>query len=134
MLARAPRVPLALALAFGTTLGTTPLVACSSSPSQPADGGEATSSCVSAPSCPSTGAPSYKAVIVPILQQDCIACHSPGGPAGYDESTYAQVASQASAMLSQVVTCAMPPLNGPQLDDAQRVALTAWLKCGAPNN
>ncbi len=26
------------------------------------------------------------------------------------------------------------PLNGPALSDAQRIALTAWLRCGAPDN
>ena len=108
-------------------------ISCSSSQSQPGDGGSA-ASCVSAPACADAGAPSYRTVVLPILQQDCIPCHSPSGTAGYDESTYAQVATQAGAMLSQVATCGMPPLNGPQLDDAQRIALTAWLKCSAPNN
>ncbi len=37
-------------------------------------------------------------------------------------------------MLDQLATCQMPPAGGAELTDAQRIALTAWLKCGAPNN
>jgi uncharacterized membrane protein len=108
------------------------VIACSSSPNDPADAGGST--CVSAPACPAGGAPSYKTEIQPILQAACIPCHSPGGTAGYDESSYSDVYNQFGAILSQVAICVMPPVNGPQLTDAQRVALTAWLKCGAPDN
>ncbi len=91
-------------------------------------------SCEVAPACPEAGAPSYSGEIERILGQYCVACHGPGGTAGYDESTYAAVYAQFGSMLSQVAICAMPPLDGPQLTSAQRVALTAWLKCGAPDN
>jgi len=105
-------------------------IACSSS-NETVDAG---SGCLSAPDCPDGGVPSYKNDIVPILQQDCIPCHSPSGVAGFDETTYADVYGQYGSMLSQVAICAMPPLNGPQLSSAQRLVLTAWLKCEAPNN
>jgi hypothetical protein len=80
------------------------------------------------------GAPSWSQEIQPIVQSACLPCHGPGGTAGYDESTYSKVFEQAGSMLSQVNVCQMPPLNGPVLSDAQRVALTAWLRCGAPDN
>jgi hypothetical protein len=78
--------------------------------------------------------PSYENEIAPILRNACIPCHSPSGSAGFDETTYAEVYGEYGSILSQVAVCAMPPLNGPPLTDAQRVALTAWLRCGAPDN
>jgi uncharacterized membrane protein len=105
--------------------------ACSSAtPGESADSG----SSAPAPLSCDAGVPSYKSVIVPILQQDCLPCHSPGGIGGFDESTYADVSAQAGNMLTMVVQGAMPPANGPQMTSAQRVALTDWLECGAPNN
>ena len=92
------------------------------------------STCVSAPSCPEGGPPSYKTEIAPIFQETCVFCHSPKGTAGFFMTTYAEVHSEFGAILSQVTVCQMPPLDGPTLTDAQRVALTAWLRCGAPDN
>jgi uncharacterized membrane protein len=94
---------------------------------------EPSSSCVSATACP-TDVPSYKAAIVPILEQTCIPCHTPGGLGRTSMTTYAEVSAESGAMLSQVTVCAMPPLNGPAITDAQRTTLTAWLRCGAPDN
>jgi hypothetical protein len=78
--------------------------------------------------------PSYQTDVLPILQSDCIVCHGPGGTAGYDETSYADVYNQLSPIFSQVATCEMPPLNGPELSNAQRTTLIDWLACGAPNN
>jgi uncharacterized membrane protein len=117
------RLWLAAALATGG------VIACSGSPT---DG--TGSACVSAPACPDAGVPSYQTDIAPILQQDCIPCHSPTGPAGFDMTTYAEVYGEFGSILSQVAVCQMPPLNAPTMTDAQRTTLTAWLKCGAPDN
>jgi hypothetical protein len=104
---------------------------CSSTPSDPAaDAGLCPSA---AESCPSP-VPSYSKDIVPILNQSCTVCHSPGGIAGYPETTYEDVVSQTSPILSQVDSCMMPPSNYP-LTPAQRQTLLAWLgPCGAPDN
>lgn len=107
------------------------VIACSNS-SDSGDSGAA-SPCDVATSCP-TDVPSYKTDIAPIIQQACATCHSPDGSAGFSETTYADVYAQRSSMLSQVAICQMPPLNGPVMSDAQRVALTGWLECGAPDN
>jgi hypothetical protein len=80
------------------------------------------------------GVPSYQTDIVPILQTGCIPCHSPSGTAGFYEDTYPEVQGQFGSMLSQLSLCAMPPINGPQLSAEQRVTLSAWLTCGAPDN
>lgn len=73
--------------------------------------------------------------IAPILQSTCIlSCHSPDGSAGFPENTYAEVSSQAGNMLEFVEMCLMPPLGGPAMSDGERIALTAWLECGAPDN
>jgi hypothetical protein len=110
--------------------------ACSSagSSSTPVDGGGGPAACTTASVCPDAGAPSYASEILPIFQEACIPCHSPSGTAGFDETSYAAIYSQRSPILDQVYDCLMPPTNGPQLSSAQRVALTAWLECGAPNN
>lgn len=118
------RVP---ALLFASLL----LLGCSSSSDGPIDGG---ATCPVSPDCPARGVPSYKTDIVPILAQSCIGCHGPDGAAGFYETSYAAVHSQASPILDQVAYCMMPPPNGTQLTAAQRVALTAWLECGAPDN
>jgi uncharacterized membrane protein len=120
------RLGLAAAIAAGG------VIACSSS-SNDGTGGSA-SACISAPACPDGGPPSYKTEIAPILQEDCIPCHSPTGPAGFDMTTYADVSGESGSILSQVTVCRMPPSNGPTMTDAQRIALTAWLRCGAPDN
>jgi hypothetical protein len=96
-------------------------------------GGEGT--CAVANGCPDgTPPPSYANEIAPILTAECLQCHGPGGSAGYDESTYAKVVAQRSPMLDQVNGCLMPPVNGPAMSAAQRIALTEWLECGAPDN
>jgi hypothetical protein len=125
--ARLPRAWLPAALAGAVA------IACSSS-NDASDGGGAGGSCESAPSCPDAGAPSYQTQIVPILQASCIPCHGPSGTAGYDEDTYADVYNQFGSMLSFVNDCEMPPLNGPELSNADRITLTEWLRCGAPDN
>ncbi len=140
-----------LSLCVGVcALALTALVAaCSSSSSAQSDGGGG--SCKVATGCGNAanptgfevggvctpcdgGAPSYQADIVPILETGCIPCHSPSGTAGWDEDTYPEVYAQFGSMLSFVNSCTMPPINGPQLSDEQRITLTAWLTCGAPDN
>jgi uncharacterized membrane protein len=106
-------------------------VACSSSSS---DAPASSSQCVVAPACPDGGVPSYASEIAPIIQDECVPCHSPNGIGGFSETTYADVYNQFGSMLSQVNACLMPPANGPPMTNAQRVALTAWLRCGAPDN
>ena len=123
---RARAFRLAAALAAGSVL------ACSGSSGGGTGGGA--SACISATACPDAGAPSYQAEIAPILEQSCIPCHSPTGPAGFYMTTYAEVSGEAGSILSQTTACAMPPLNGPIMTDAQRITLTAWLRCGAPDN
>ena len=125
------KAPLWLAAALAA-LAAGSVVACGSSPGGGTGGGE--SACVSAPACPDAGVPSYQTEIAPILQQDCVPCHSPTGPAGFYMTTYAEVHGEFGAILSQVTVCQMPPLNGPVMTDDQRIALTAWLRCGAPDN
>jgi hypothetical protein len=102
--------------------------------------GGADAACIRATECPDAAVPSYQADIAPILKRACFACHGPGGVAGYDESTYLDVYDQRSPILSQVSGCQMPPASGPDgmavvpLTTAERVALTGWLECGAPDN
>jgi uncharacterized membrane protein len=112
------------------------LTGCSATEGFASDGGL----CAVATSCSDVSVPSYQAVIVPILQNACIGCHSPSGVAGKSETTYLDVYNQREPMLSQLAGCVMPPPSGPggapvtQLTTEERITLTSWLECGAPNN
>jgi hypothetical protein len=124
---RRTRVTLLLGLLCGGALG------CSSA-SGDSGAGDGGASCPNAPNGCSKPAPSYRAVIAPILEQNCIPCHGPKGNAGYSESTYAEVFAQASPILDSVAGCAMPPSSYPPLTTEQHDALLDWLVCGAPDN
>jgi len=89
--------------------------------------------------------PSYKSDIASIVARRCSPCHFPGGVevSVLDMSTYGGVVNAESAIVNQVAMCLMPPTEGipsravqpaPNLCDSERVALLAWLVCGAPNN
>ena len=90
------RSPHTLLLSFA--LASAMAIACSSGNANDTgvDGG---SSCVTAPSCPDAGAPSYATEIAPILQEACVPCHGPGGSAGFYENSYAAVQAQYGNML-----------------------------------
>ncbi|MFO0664375.1 MAG: hypothetical protein U0174_10515 [Polyangiaceae bacterium] len=104
---------------------------------------------------------SFATNIVPILSTNCSGCHSGGqntqivfpttaGPAYYESLTKATIAAQAGVYLNAcdpaksgfpcnvgAASCspagvAMPP-NTP-LSEADKAAINAWIKCGAPNN
>jgi len=84
-------------------------------------------------SCPSSGAPSYSAVVAPILAQRCVSCHSPGGiEANSPLDSYDAVYARRGSVLNQVYACMMP--QDAPLSSADRQALMTWLVCGAPNN
>jgi hypothetical protein len=123
-IAAVARSPFAALAAAALVLG------CGSGTASP----EAPDAAPPAPLSCDAGVPSYATEIQPIIREACLPCHSPGGPAGFDESTYQDVSSQAANMLTMVVQGGMPPVNGPQLTSAQRTALVDWLECGAPNN
>jgi hypothetical protein len=99
--------------------------ACSSSP--PAT--TPTAQCPPLPSCP-TPMPTY-ADVTPLLQQECVPCHT-SNTMGKDESSYAAILGQTDALLAQVGECLMPPAGSPQLTSDQRALLLGWLVCGAP--
>ncbi|HXJ22232.1 MAG TPA: hypothetical protein VMT03_18580 [Polyangia bacterium] len=113
--------------------------ACSSGPGargSSSDGGgigAAVPCSVTAPtSCPSPG-PSF-ADVQPIIQQNCAGpCHSgiPGGP--WPLTSYEHVADWADVIRSDLVACNMPPADGGvSLDDADRLAILTWIRCGYP--
>jgi hypothetical protein len=108
------------------------LLGCSSSTTPPST--TATDlACPAAPdSCP-TPMPSYTNDVLPIMQTDCIPCHSTN-TGGKDESTYVLAAGQESSILFQVNDCLMPPSGSPQLSTDARNTLLGWIECGAPDN
>lgn len=89
----------------------------------------------SSPTCPAQ-APSYSALIAPILNANCTSCHAAGSLAdALPLTTYEQVLATKDSVLSQVRSCTMPPpITSPALSARERSDLLAWLACGAPNN
>jgi uncharacterized membrane protein len=76
--------------------------------------------------------PTYSEDVLPIMQRDCIPCHSTN-TGGKDESTYDLASGQKSSILFQVDDCLMPPSGSPQLTADERNTLLGWIECGAPN-
>jgi hypothetical protein len=79
--------------------------------------------------------PSFAADVKPIFDSVCTTCHAPGGKkADVPFTTFDQIHGRRTTILSQVYDCVMPPVDGPQLSDAQRLTLMTWFVCEAPNN
>ena len=79
--------------------------------------------------------PSFAAEVKPIFDGVCATCHAPGGRMkSVPFTTYAQIYGRRTTILSQVDDCVMPPVDGPQLSDQQRLTLMTWFVCGAPDN
>jgi hypothetical protein len=79
--------------------------------------------------------PSYASEVEPIVTSLCVPCHYVGSPySPTDLVGYSKVQLTSGSSLGQVEACLMPPPGTPQLTEAQRSALMAWLACGAPDN
>ena len=79
--------------------------------------------------------PSYAHDVAPIFAELCVSCHYAGSP--YSPTSlvdYAKVQLSSGSSLGEVEACLMPPLGTPQLTEAQRTAMLAWLACGSPDN
>lgn len=82
----------------------------------------------------------YSAIIAPIMQNNCTACHGGSAPdAGLDLTTHAGVSSAASYLqLTERVSHApgfdpMPP-TGDGLSTCQVTQIENWINAGMPNN
>lgn len=84
--------------------------------------------------CPAP-APSFSGQVSALIATYCADCHAPDGQAADRPlQTYAEIFSRRSAVLNQMVLCAMPPPDFPQPTEEERVAILGWLVCGAPDN
>jgi hypothetical protein len=85
-------------------------------------------------SCPSP-APGWKSDVAPVIAARCASCHEEGGAASKQPLTsHAQVYSRKGAVLNQIYGCNMPPEGATPLTAAERLAIEAWLVCGAPDD
>lgn len=82
----------------------------------------------------------YHADVEPILQRRCQLCHRPGEIGPVSLMTYAEVRPLAKAMRQAVTSKRMPPwneaqggpfANHPELTEAERVTVEAWVDSGA---
>ena len=80
--------------------------------------------------------------VLPVLQNNCQACHRPGGIAPMSFMTYETTRPFAKAIKAAVVSKKMPPWfadphvgefrNAPSLTQAEITKLAAWADSGAP--
>ena len=85
---------------------------------------------------------SYSADIAPLLQQNCVRCHSPGNIAPWAMTNYDIVQAYAPLIKEAVLTGEMPPwhadpfyqtfANDVSLKPEQAAALVQWINEGAP--
>lgn len=69
--------------------------------------------------------------IAPVLAAKCVTCHygATGGP--WPLTSYDDVANWRDAVRDDVLDCSMPPPDsGITLDDAERLAILSWVRCG----
>jgi len=89
--------------------------------------------------CDTTSSISYQRHIVPILENNCVSCHTGGGAsAGIHLDTYNGVLDAVStgqligATWHEATYTPMPPNF--QLDSCSLVQIKKWVDAGAPNN
>jgi hypothetical protein len=86
------------------------------------------------PACPSP-APTFAADAQPVFQSKCQPCHEPGGQkADVPLTTWAQIHSRITTVVSLVNGCQMPPPGAPPLTSDERAALLGWFACNATDN
>jgi hypothetical protein len=86
--------------------------------------------------------PSYSTEIAPLLQNKCVACHSPGNIAPWSMTNHSVVAFYADSIRDNVMRGDMPPwhadpayggfTNDKSLSPSQISRLVQWLDAGAP--
>lgn len=81
---------------------------------------------------------SYAAEIAPLINAQCIGCHTPGGGGAGDFSTYEgfKLKVDNGSVNNRVITMKdMPtPGSGFTLTNAERQKISCWIEQGAPNN
>jgi hypothetical protein len=84
------------------------------------------------PVCPATP-PSYTTDIAPIVQADCLQCHSPGGVESSQRlDSYQALYDLRLTAEGQLKGCLMPNDGGPTMTAQDRATFLAWIACGAP--
>lgn len=82
-----------------------------------------------------TTAVSYNQDILPIINSNCISCHTPGGQQGSSPFTsYDEIKNYSASMVERVngVGGIMPPTG--TIPSCDKLKIEAWVKAGAPNN
>ena len=96
----------------------------------------------SASSDKTTTLTTFNKEVLPVLQNNCQACHRPGGVAPMSFTTYESTRPWAKAIKSAVLSKKMPPWfadphvgefrNAPKLTQSDIATLAAWVDSGAP--
>lgn len=91
-------------------------------------------------------APSYQNQVLPIMETECLPCHTRGHTpfSGVDLSTWQGANAYHGLMLYDLDICRMPNGDGgpnffldggvPPIRDADKLTIMDWCACGAPQN
>src|SRR5688572_11925814 len=118
-------------------------------PAQAQSGRDATVASVTPPAAARAGTPTFYEDVLPILQQNCQACHQPSGRnmggmvAPFPLLTYEDARRYAGSMARAVSTGRMPPWSAAAwhkgtfeneriLEEEEKQAIIAWAEGGAP--
>ncbi|WP_018627030.1 hypothetical protein [Niabella aurantiaca] len=76
----------------------------------------------------------FAANVLPLIQDKCQHCHTPGGIAPFALQTYDQIKAKASNIKDAAVINSRMPKGGPALTAAEKKILGCWIDGGALNN
>ncbi len=86
------------------------------------------------PNCPDTL--SFNNVVLPLIQENCSACHSSGNGTGYTFTNHGNIAASADAILGSMrgEGYQLMPQGGPALHDTIIQKVECWIFQGKLNN
>lgn len=76
----------------------------------------------------------FAANVLPLIQNKCQGCHTPGGVAPFALVTYEQIKAKAGDIKIEAVINSRMPKGGPPLTAAEKKILGCWIDGGALNN
>lgn len=84
--------------------------------------------------CPDTI--SFATDVLPIMQDQCFSCHSPGNNTGYIFTDHASIANQTTAIIGAMRGDGydLMPQGGPALPDSLIQKIRCWVQQGKLNN
>lgn len=86
------------------------------------------------PNCSDTV--SFSQDILPLFQDNCVACHDEGNSTGYTFTSYSNISAKSSEAIGAMrgEGFQLMPQDGPALPDSLIRMFNCWIQNGEPNN